>query len=327
MTIKKTEKTVKLDEIKVNGHNPRQIKQKEMDRLKKSLKDFPEMMELRPIVVDEDGVILGGNMRYQALVASGADNADIIQVEGLTEAQKREFIIKDNVPYGEWDWDALANEWDTEELKEWGISPKNWDAEPGNDEYDKFVDKFKPKLTTDDCYTPPAVFDVVEKWARKRYNITAENIRPFKPGGDYKRENYAGKIVIDNPPFSIFSEIVEFYQKNNVPFFLFYDQRFMSRPIAKDPDGLTAITGGSVTYENGAVVSTCFITNLESGKIVLAGTLKGVIEEAQESDEEKNTVYIQSPNLLPSASIASKGVQAGIDRDIVYKQDWEPGAV
>lgn len=120
--IKKTEKTVRLDEIKVNEHNPRQIKQKEMDKLKKSLKDFPEMMQLRPIVVDEDGVILGGNMRYQALVASGADSADVIQVEGLTEDQKREFIIKDNVPYGDWDWDALANEWDPDELNDWGLA-------------------------------------------------------------------------------------------------------------------------------------------------------------------------------------------------------------
>lgn len=128
--IKKTEKTVKLDEIKVNEHNPRQIKQKKMDELKKSLKDFPEMMQLRPIVVDENGVILGGNMRYQALVASGADSADVIQVEGLTEDQKREFIIKDNIPYGDWDWDALANEWDHGELNDWGLlakSPKTYE--------------------------------------------------------------------------------------------------------------------------------------------------------------------------------------------------------
>lgn len=119
--IKREQKTVKLSEIKPNPDNPRVIKRNQLKSLQKSLNDFPEMMELRPIVVDEDGVILGGNMRYQALLANGATETEVETVSGLTPEQKREFVIKDNVAFGDWDWDKLANEWDTEKLDEWGL--------------------------------------------------------------------------------------------------------------------------------------------------------------------------------------------------------------
>lgn len=119
--IKREQKTVKLSEIKPNPDNPRVIKRSQLKSLQKSLNGFPEMMKLRPIVVDEDGVILGGNMRYQALLANGATETEVETVSGLTPEQKREFMIKDNVAFGDWDWDALANEWDTDELNEWGL--------------------------------------------------------------------------------------------------------------------------------------------------------------------------------------------------------------
>ena len=119
--IKREQKTVKLSEIKPNPDNPRVIKRNQLKSLQKSLNDFPEMMKLRPIVVDEDGVILGGNMRYQALLANGATETEVETVSGLTPEQKREFVIKDNVAFGDWDWDALANEWDMGQLSEWGL--------------------------------------------------------------------------------------------------------------------------------------------------------------------------------------------------------------
>lgn len=119
--IKREQKTIKLSEIKPNPDNPRVIKKNQLKSLQKSLNDFPEMMELRPIVVDEDGVILGGNMRYQALLANGATETEVETVSGLTPEQKREFVIKDNVAFGDWDWDKLANEWDAGELNDWGL--------------------------------------------------------------------------------------------------------------------------------------------------------------------------------------------------------------
>lgn len=123
-------KTVKLGEIKLNPDNPRTISKKDMDLLVKSLKDFPEMLKLREIVVDETMTILGGNMRYLALQKSGAKEATAKVVTGLTPAQKREFIVKDNAAFGEWNMEDLANSWGDLPLADWGlnISP-DWGTE------------------------------------------------------------------------------------------------------------------------------------------------------------------------------------------------------
>ena len=119
---------VKLSQIKPNENNPRIIKDDKFKKLVKSIQDFPEMLELRPIVVNSDMVILGGNMRYRALKEAGAKDVPIIIAENLTEEQQREFLIKDNVSGGEWDWDLLANEWDSEELTEWGLDIGGFDV-------------------------------------------------------------------------------------------------------------------------------------------------------------------------------------------------------
>ena len=116
----KTEK-VKIGKIKNNPNNPRLIKDDKFKKLVKSIKEFPEMLEIRPIVVDKDNIVLGGNMRLRACQEAGLKEVHIIQADKLTEKQQREFIIKDNVGFGEWDWDDLANEWDTEELEDWGL--------------------------------------------------------------------------------------------------------------------------------------------------------------------------------------------------------------
>lgn len=113
-------KTVKISEVKLNPKNPRLIKDDKFRKLVKSIKDFPEMLQIRPIVVNKDMIILGGNMRYKASVEAGLKELPII-VTDLTEAQQKEFLIKDNISGGEWDWDILANEWNAEELKEWGL--------------------------------------------------------------------------------------------------------------------------------------------------------------------------------------------------------------
>ena len=112
---------LKLSDIKLNEHNPRTINKRQLDKLIKSIEEFPEMTELRPIVVDENNTILGGNMRYRAMQKLGMSTAEVVKVSGLTDEQKREFIIKDNVAFGDWDWDALANEWDMGQLDEWGL--------------------------------------------------------------------------------------------------------------------------------------------------------------------------------------------------------------
>jgi len=122
-----TTKKLKLSQIKPNPTNPRKIGKVEMERLVKSLQDFPEMMELREIIVDENNIILGGNMRYRALKKIGEKECIAKIVTGLTVDQKREFIIKDNSAFGQYDMDALANLWSDLPLVEWGVDlPEDW---------------------------------------------------------------------------------------------------------------------------------------------------------------------------------------------------------
>ena len=112
---------VSISKVKPNQDNPRIIKVHKFKKLVQSIKDFPQMLELRPIVVNEDNVVLGGNMRLKACQEAGLKEVHIIQAKDLTESQQREFIIKDNIGFGEWDWDLLANEWDNTQLGEWGL--------------------------------------------------------------------------------------------------------------------------------------------------------------------------------------------------------------
>jgi DNA modification methylase len=112
---------VKINSIKTNPKNPRLIKDDKFKKLVNSIKEFPQMLELRPIVVDENNIILGGNMRHKACIEAGLKEVYIVQAKDLTELQKDEFIVKDNVGFGEWDWDILANEWDTDKLTDWGL--------------------------------------------------------------------------------------------------------------------------------------------------------------------------------------------------------------
>jgi ParB-like chromosome segregation protein Spo0J len=118
-----------LDQIKINKANPRYIKDDRFRKLVKSIKEFPKMLELRPIVIDDDGTILGGNMRYRALRELGYKDVPdswVRKASELTDEEKRRFIIEDNVAFGDWDMDMLANEWDAEELEEWGVEGVNY---------------------------------------------------------------------------------------------------------------------------------------------------------------------------------------------------------
>jgi ParB-like chromosome segregation protein Spo0J len=112
---------ISIGKIKLNPNNPRLIKDDKFTKLVQSIKDFPEMLEIRPIVVNEDMIILGGNMRYKACKEAGIKEVPIIIAKGLSAEKQREFLIKDNVSGGEWDWDMLANQWDELELDAWGL--------------------------------------------------------------------------------------------------------------------------------------------------------------------------------------------------------------
>lgn len=125
---------VPISQVKQNPNNPRVIKDDKFEKLVKSIKEFPEMLELRPIVVNDDMVVLGGNMRLKACREAGLDKIPIIKASNLTDEQQKEFIIKDNVGYGEWDWDDLANNWEAEKLEEWGLDIPGFAIAPTEDE-------------------------------------------------------------------------------------------------------------------------------------------------------------------------------------------------
>ncbi len=116
---------VKISEIKANSKNPRVIKDDKFKKLVQSIREFPEMLEKRPLVcfTDVDGkyVVLGGNMRLKASIEVGLKELPIVLADDWTQEQRDEFLIKDNVGFGEWDWDNLANEWDAEKLDDWGL--------------------------------------------------------------------------------------------------------------------------------------------------------------------------------------------------------------
>ena len=116
----KTE-TVKISKIKRKPNNPRLIKDDKFNKLVNSIKEFPEMLNIRPIVVNEQMIVLGGNMRLKACQEAGLKEIPVIKTSELTAEQQREFIVKDNVGYGEWDWDLIANEWDSIDLDNWGL--------------------------------------------------------------------------------------------------------------------------------------------------------------------------------------------------------------
>jgi hypothetical protein len=129
---------VKISTVKLSPDNPRVIKGDKFKKLVQSIKDFPGMLELRPIVVDEDMVVLGGNMRLRACIEAGLKEVTVLRASMLTEEQKREFVIKDNSSFGEWNWDILANEWDINDLSSWGIDiPASYFDDDKEPEFDK----------------------------------------------------------------------------------------------------------------------------------------------------------------------------------------------
>ena len=154
---------VKISEVKTNPKNPRLIKDDKFKKLVKSIQEFPQMLELRPIVVDENNIVLGGNMRLKACKEAGLKEVFIVKADNLTEQQKDEFIVKDNVGFGEWDWDILANEWDAGKLDDWGLEIPNYslglDINNMTDEEVDIEEEFDPIGSASDLMKIVFIFD------------------------------------------------------------------------------------------------------------------------------------------------------------------------
>lgn len=191
------------------------------------------------------------------------------------------------------------------------------------DDYEAFTEKFKPKKTTDDCYTPEPVFEAVRDFAlalNPEATAGRRVIRPFWPGGDYESEDYTGGAVIDNPPFSIFSKIVRFYASRRVPFFLLAPQLTLMSDAVGTLAGVTGVVANaSITYENGAEVKTSFATNFWPGapRMVISGNLnRRVMEAVKVAATDKSKRKIVWPENVISAARAGKLAVPGVDIEI-----------
>ena len=182
-----------------------------------------------------------------------------------------------------------------------------------SDEYRAFVEKFKPKKTTDDCYTPQPIYDVVLDWAQARYGFDrAKVVRPFWPGGDFERESYPdGCVVVDNPPFSILSRICSWYMVRGVMFFLFSPTLTILSSTGRANVMATnhIVTKCTITYENGATVPTSFVTNMETDGTVLesapdlSDAIQAVDDELVKAGKTQLPKYVYPDEVITAAKV------------------------
>ena len=195
--------------------------------------------------------------------------------------------------------------------------------------YEEFVEKFKPKKTTDDCYTPPSIYAVIRDWACKEYGIDpAKIVRPFYPGGDYENFDYPeGAVVLDNPPFSILSRICGFYLDRGIPFFLFAPSLTAFSGRANNMRMNHIICDCSIEYENGAIVRTSFVTSY--GGDIIAQTeprLTKLVNDEVERLRHTKTVQLQKytyPDHIATAAMLQRYSHYGVDFKI-HKKDCAP---
>ena len=297
--------TVRIDDLIPYANNAKIHGPDQIEQLRRSLRQFGFVS---PVLIDEDRNLIAGHGRVEAARAEGMTEVPYVTVSDLTEAQRRAYIIADNrlTEAGVWDAGRLklelqelqALKFDTgltgftmaevetihvsahERAKPEPESGHFWGDAEGerSEEYDAFVDKFKPKLTTDDCYTPQNIYETIRDWAVEHYGLQgAPVVRPFYPGGDYEHETYPdGCVVIDNPPFSILSQICRFYMERGIRFFLFAPALTLFSIAAGTCNYLPMSC--RITYENGADVRTSFVTNLGNWKIETVPELWALVD-------------------------------------------------
>lgn len=306
-------------------HSAAQIRQ-----LRASIQEFGFV---NPILIDQAGNVIAGHGRLLAAEAEGLTEVPCVLIEHLSDAQRRAYILADNrlAEMSGWDRKMLAAElgdiqsigldlsltgFDPSDL-EMNISKADADqafadgmraAETAEEDeaYKGFIDKFKPKKTTDDCYTPASVYDTVRDWVVSRYGLEGKPvIRPFYPGGDYAAMQYPPDcVVIDNPPFSILTEIVDFYLRREIPFFLFAPALTVLNTANRE--GVCAVIAqADVIYENGAVVCTSFLTSMDHMKIVVAPELHTIVEEASQHAQVEAGAVADLPSYTYPMEVAT----------------------
>lgn len=215
--------------------------------------------------------------------------AEIIRLTHLSDEEKRAYILAHNKL-------TMNTSFDIELLEQELFSIEDIDMEEFgfdlSDEYENFVDKFQTgtTMTTDDCYTPQNIYDAIKVYVMDKYNLTGRKVvRPFYPGGDYQNFTYPKDcVVIDNPPFSILSEIVKWYNENEIDYFLFAP--YLTNLNTQETNHV--VTKGSITYENGADVATAFLTNLGEWFIESDPKLQKIIDDENQKNLQEDKIKI-----------------------------------
>lgn len=190
-------------------------------------------------------------------------------------------------------------------------------------DYEKFEKKFKPKKTTDDCYTPEPVYNAILDWLVEQGKVTedTEIIRPFFPGANYMLYEYPkGSVVVDNPPFSILAEIVNYYQHMKIPFFLFAPTLTLLGGGGKQEGVNCVLASSKIIYENGASIPTSFVSNLFDVKLFSSLELKQRIEDSQKVDKKPPLPKYDYPNNVVTISRINKLLNRGIEVSITAKE-------
>ena len=336
-----------LAEITPYAKNAKKHSRQQINNVAESIKQYGFV---QPIVIDRNGVIVIGHCRALAAQKLGMAEVPCVCVDDLTPEQVNALRLVDNKSNeSDWDFDLLADElsgldmsafdfdWDFPDTDETELTNEEREQEfrermergelsDDDEEYQEFLKKFEAKKTTDDCYTPDNIYDAVRDWAVEKYEIgNAAIVRPFYPGGDYKSEKYpSGCVVIDNPPFSIISEICEWYVSKKIRFFLFAPTLTLLG-IMRGAANYVAC-GCGVVYENGASVNTSFVTNMGDNKIVAAADLREILDDENKKNLKKLhrelPKYSYPDEVLTATMLcymAAHGVSLEIgDRDVYF---------
>ena len=303
-------KNIPIGEIVPYAKNAKKHDKRQIDNVAESIRQYGFV---QPVVIDRDGVIVIGHCRVLAAKKLGMQAVPCVCVDDLTPEQVNALRVVDNKSAEDgaaWDFDMLSMElpeidlsafdldWDFQDTEETELTNEEREQEfkermergelsDDDEEYQEFLKKFEAKKTTDDCYTPDNIYHAVRDWAVEKYEIgNAAIVRPFYPGGDYKSEKYpSGCVVIDNPPFSIISEICEWYTSKRINFFLFAPTLTLLGIMRGSANYV--VCGCGVVYENGASVNTSFVTNMGGNKIVAAADLREILDDENKKNLKK----------------------------------------
>lgn len=348
----------KIDELKPYKRNTKKHDQTQIDNVAESIRKFGFV---QPIVVDKNGVIVIGHCRYFAAKQLGMEEVPCVSVEYLTPEQVNALRIIDNkTNESPWDMELLGSELEGLDLDgfqldfdfesdsfltdgaeaeqeeyerkkaEFQERMQSGELSEDDEEYQEFLKKFEPKRTTDDCYTPELVYEAVADWCASECGLKkADFVRPFYPGGDYQNYDYKKTdIVVDNPPFSIMAEIIGFYLKKGIKFFLFAPS-VTTFSSSSSPALCGICVGASVIYENGACVNTSFLTNLESGiRFRSAPSLYKAVTEANKKNLESNKKELPKysyPDEVVTSSMVAKYSKYGIEFSVSVEESARIG--